>query len=658
MIDIKELVKYSKNLKVLYVEDDKEARTSIVEFLKNFFSDLQVAVDGEDGLDKFNQYKFDLIITDINMPKLNGFEMIKIIRELDKEISILILSAYDDKNNLSQGIKLSVDGYLLKPIDNKQFIDVLLKMVTNYKNKIDNEANAVILEQYKNITNQSTIISKTDTKGRITFVNDKFTKLYQYTKDELVGKTHHLIKHPNNPDSTYKDLWRTVKSEKKVWKGQLRNISKDGVSHYLQMTIEPILDKDGNILEYISLQTDITKIMNPKKQLENLIDTADNIFAFMIEIEDFNDIQDLYGESIARKIDNELADILEVTTPDKYNFEKVFVLGEGKYIFATQINSFNIEEITKELKKYQNQINTIKLNVKEDIQYDISVIISISYGDHILENLTYGINKLKETKSTFIDSSGLSESVHKTAQKNMETISMIKTAIETNNIVSYFQPIVNNKTKEIVKYESLVRLIDKDKKVLSPFFFLDISKKGKYYSQITNIVLKNSFAILSKVNKDISINISAIDIELISTQEYIFSFLEKYKEFTNRVIFELLEDEGVKDFKTIVAFINKAKSYGVKIAIDDFGAGYSNFERLLDYQPDILKIDGCLIKNILEDSYSLSIVKTIVSFAKEQNIETVAEFVEDEKTYILLKNMGIDFTQGYYFGKPMPIELV
>ena len=114
--------------------------------------------------------------------------------------------------------------------------------------------------------------------------------------------------------------------------------------------------------------------------------------------------------------------------------------------------------------------------------------------------------------------------------------------------------------------------------------------------------------------------------------------------------------ESVKDFELIKTFIYDVKKLGVKIAVDDFGAGYSNFERLLDYQPDILKIDGCLIQNIETNSYSLSVVKTIINFAKEQNIKTIAEFVENEAIFNILNELGVDYSQGYYFGKPEALE--
>lgn len=114
----------------------------------------------------------------------------------------------------------------------------------------------------------------------------------------------------------------------------------------------------------------------------------------------------------------------------------------------------------------------------------------------------------------------------------------------------------------------------------------------------------------------------------------------------------LINCEDRKDFALIKQFIQKVKAKGVKIAIDDFGTGYSNFERLLSYEPDILKIDGSLIKNIHNNQINQHIVETVMLFAKKQNLSTVAEFVENETIYEIVRDMGIDYSQGFYFGKP------
>jgi EAL domain-containing protein (putative c-di-GMP-specific phosphodiesterase class I) len=234
-------------------------------------------------------------------------------------------------------------------------------------------------------------------------------------------------------------------------------------------------------------------------------------------------------------------------------------------------------------------------------------------------------------------------------------LTKVKKAIAELRIISYFQPIVNNQTEQIEKYESLVRLVDEDGSIISPYFFLDIAKEGQYYSDITAIVLQNSFNALQNTTMNISINLSALDIEKYSTREELYRLLNLYQDDANRVVFELLEDENVHDMEVIKEFIAKVKSIGVKIAIDDFGAGYSNFERLLEYQPDILKIDGSLIKNIETSEYSLAVVKTIVTFAKSQNIKTIAEYAENKEIFEILKSLDIDYSQGYYFGKPAPL---
>ena len=168
--------------------------------------------------------------------------------------------------------------------------------------------------------------------------------------------------------------------------------------------------------------------------------------------------------------------------------------------------------------------------------------------------------------------------------------------------------------------------------------------------------MENSFDALSKIKEDISINISSLDIDKNSTRDRILELLYGCGKDASRVTFELLEDEDVHDIKTLKAFIKEVKSLGVKIAIDDFGSGYSNFNRLLDYEPDILKIDGSLVKNIVNDRYSLDLVDTIVVFAYKQNIQVIAEFVENEEVFNILNDLGVQFTQGYYFGKPMPLD--
>jgi len=131
MMELEDIIKSTKNIKLLYVEDNQEARETTELILEEFFDEITVAVDGEDGYTKFRDKAFDLIITDINMPKLNGLDMISKIRALDNNISVIVLSAHNEPEFFDNSIQLGIDSYLLKPIDIDSFIDALSKITIN-----------------------------------------------------------------------------------------------------------------------------------------------------------------------------------------------------------------------------------------------------------------------------------------------------------------------------------------------------------------------------------------------------------------------------------------------------------------------------------------------------------------------------------------------
>lgn len=649
MYNLEEIIKSTSDIRLLYVEDNEQARLSTLSLLSEFFKNIIVAKDGSEGLEKFLSNEIDLVITDINMPHMNGLDMIENIRLNNKEIPILLLSAYSEIEYFKRSISLGVDGYLFKPLELEQFFELIYKIVDKIDTHKELKSKINFLQQYEEATNDITIVSKGDLNGRITYSNDLFCKLSQYTKEELLGAPHSIIRHPDNPPSLYREMWETIKDKKKMWRGIIRNITKDGTSYYVDAVVKPILDVDGEIVEYIAMRHDVTEIMSPKKQMLDYIDAAKEPVMIKITIEAYEDLQNYYGREFSLDIVRDLAKILKYYFPTQLGFDNFYNLDNGNYVFIKD-GCKDMENALKILHTFQDTINNMNIKV-ENIAYDVSILICISYENDVYENVKYGMRQLIQSKETFLITNNLANFVHKSAKENLKVLNKVKTALEESKIISYFQPIVD-RNRKVSKYESLVRLIEEDGNVLSPYFFLETAKKGKYYTQITSVVLKNSFSALERVETNISMNISAIDIEKESVRNEIYALLQKYKESAHRVVFELLEDEDVKDFQQIKDFICKIKSYGVKIAIDDFGSGYSNYERLLDYQPDIIKIDGSLVKNIVTSEFSVSVVTSIVSFAKAQKMEVVAEYVENEEIYLLLLELGVDFFQGYYFGKP------
>jgi len=653
MYNLEEIIKSTSDIRLLYIEDNEQARESTLTLLREFFQEIVVGVDGKDGLEKFNSNEIDLIITDINMPHMSGLDMIEKIRQNNKEIPILLLSAYSEIEYFKRSISLGVDGYLFKPLELGQFFELIYKVVDKIDTHKELDSKINFLKQYEDATNEISIVSKGDLEGRITYANKLFCKISKYTKEELIGEPHSIIRHPDNSASIFREVWDTIKDKKKTWKGLLRNRDKNGGSYYVDAVIKPILDIDGEIVEYIAMRHDITEIMSQKKQMIDYINTAKEPVVIKIRIESYDDLQNYYGRNFSLDIENDLSTILRYYFPKELEFDNFYILDDGRYAFVKD-GCTNMKDALIKLQEFQTNVNAVSIKV-ENIAYDVGIIVCISYENDVYENTKYGMQQLELNKENFLITNDIANRIHNASQDNLNVLNKVKIALENSKIISYFQPIVD-RNRKITKYESLVRLVEEDGNVLSPYFFLDTAKKGKYYTQITSAVLKNSFSVLDSVETSISMNISAIDIEKESVCNEIYLLLEEYKESGHRVVFELLEDEDVKDFGQIKNFITKVKSYGAKIAIDDFGSGYSNYERLLDYQPDIVKIDGSLVKNIITSKFSVDVINSIVSFAKAQNMEVVAEYVENEEIYLALMDLGVDYFQGYYFGKPEELK--
>lgn len=243
----------------------------------------------------------------------------------------------------------------------------------------------------------------------------------------------------------------------------------------------------------------------------------------------------------------------------------------------------------------------------------------------------------------------LRQVIHDNVTKAQE----LKIALETKKIVPYFQPIVDLATSKALKHEVLARIITDTKQVRSIFPYLSIAKEASLYPLITHAIIEQSFPIIANHTGDFSINLSIEDITDPKTVAMIENKLQEFPHIGERVIFEILESEAIEEYEGIVEFVQKMRRYGCRIAIDDFGSGYSNFSRVLNLTIDIIKIDGSLIRHLDTDDKAITIVQTIVNFTKSASIHTIAEFVHNKAVADIVSELGIDAAQGFYYYEPM-----
>jgi len=556
------------------------------------------------------------------------------------------------------------------PINSQEKLEVttkssMLKSLTHLANTTQKEldTNINFLTQYKSALDESSIVSKTDIKGTIIYANDKFCEISGYSQQELMGKNHNIIRHPTTPHSVFKSMWTTIKRGE-IWRGTYQNLSKSGNTYYVKTVISPILDDNGHVIEYIAIRIDITDIIKKdaviKKSMTDSLTGLQNRQALLNKLEEekesvlilmnldrFSEVNDYFGYDVGDQV------LVKFSLKLKMLFEN------NKNIFRLSGDDYAVivrpERTIKDSKKsLAIIINQLTENACELDGHNISIDVSFgvaSGNNSIIYRLAH--IALKEAKSTqkklvfFNDEHNLEHKI----KSNIDIINTIKSAIKDNRIVPYFQGIVDNKTKKIVKYESLMRLVKSNGIVLSPFFFLEQSKKAKSYQYLTQIMITKSFEKFANLDYEFSINLAFSDIHSKETMRVLRDNLIKH-DCGERLIVEIVESEGIEHLEEVVLFIQKIKQYGCKVAIDDFGSGYSNFSYLAELDIDFIKIDGSLIQNIDTDINKRLAVESILHFAKNKGIKTIAEFVENESIFNTVVELGIDYSQGYLFSQP------
>ncbi|WP_256679193.1 EAL domain-containing protein [Pseudomonas sp. AOB-7] len=243
-------------------------------------------------------------------------------------------------------------------------------------------------------------------------------------------------------------------------------------------------------------------------------------------------------------------------------------------------------------------------------------------------------------------------------EQNLLWANKVKAALQDDRLLPYFQPIRDNHSGSIGKFECLVRMRDDDGQVINPGRFLGVAKKIRLHRQITWVMLEKCLERFRELPYEFSINLSYEDLTDPQLSQAIKLKLQQ-SGIAPRVIFEILESEGIDNYSQVHAFIEEVKALGCRIAIDDFGSGYSNFEHLLRLNVDLIKIDGSLIRQLDSDPNAYAVAQGIVQFARSLKMQTVAEFVHSAAVQEKVLALGIDYSQGQHIGMPQaePVAL-
>ena len=387
------------------------------------------------------------------------------------------------------------------------------------------------------------------------------------------------------------------------------------------------------------------------------IHTIDQYFMMLIDIDDLEAINKKYSRSMGNTILSLFAQRLKSQLPKD---AKVIRLGGSE--FLTIVSKQQIEEMHTFVKNYYVQLKNEPYIVdNRHIAIGVSMVaMSTPKGVKHIDNVIRILNeKLLEIKKTgknrleFLNNIRLSDIRYTSMDYIIE-------ALEKERFVCLYQPICKTDSKKIVKYEVLVRMVDKDNSdtLIPPSYFLPTVRGTTHYIKLSKIVLHEVFLVLEKYKDiELSMNLDLEDLFHPDMMKLITQQLHNHQDAARRLTFEILEESEICDFKKTNEIFSTLHQFNSKIAIDDFGKGYANYTYLSRLDIDIVKLDANFIDNLeMQPKKAKIVIESIQNLAHELGCTVVSEYVHNEAVYLMLKEIGVDFVQGYYLGKPERLE--
>jgi len=541
-----------------------------------------------------------------------------------------------------------------------------------------------VAQQIYDYTSDGIIV--TDSDNNIIYINERIEQMSGYNKEELLGKSPRRLNSGLQSIDFYKQLWQSLQTNGH-WQGEFLNRHKDGTTYPIATAITVIPNEKGEPRKHVAIHRDITK----EKQTQKLINfqaTHDLLtgllnrhemskqidhhicnskpnekqYAFILfDLNNFSEINDNLGYKQGDACLRETAKRIRAGTPDQATIARL-----SADQFAALIAIEKREDVDQLLKSITNEFDD-PFVTPNNYPQKLSLSIGVSFYPndssnaedlHINAEEALRLAKTNSKESTILFNSGLKKQVERRKRVRYR----LKLAIRDRLITPFFQPIIDIKTGKLTHCEALARWHDEELGQVFPDEFIPISEEFGLTTKLGLLMSEKSIQAISQLNQrfnqsiGVTINRSPQEFNTIKSQDPLVEIARKNNYPLEKVTIELTESLMIHNPRRAKEQLNKLRDLGFVLAMDDFGTGYSSLAYLKNLPFHALKIDRSFVQDIYQKVESKMLVKAIIEMAKNFKMKTIAEGVEDAKQLEILKKLGCDYAQGYYFSKPLPIK--
>lgn len=576
MAELKDLFPFTKELSLLYIDENQELLTSVVTALKKVFLRVDDANNATLGIGYLKVHQYDIVVVDTTSSIMDAKNLVKNIR-LNSNFQEIILTTKDTSSeHLLSLYKYQTSYVLTKPFNTENFLDSILTLSKKLKHARN-------------------------------FLQDDINKLNEDLKYER------------------KRIGRSMMKEKKL-QGEIENYKNS-------------VHINKNIYELTRLPS--------RHALQDMLDGREQS-AMYLNIDHFDFINTTYGMGKANKLLKESAIQLSRFLPT--NAQLFHITADEFVILLTEPTLDQPNLLGQQVQAF------FKESPIDFDEYSHNIIFSIGIdngkGKKLFINSKAASKEARYYGGNQIVTYDIGSSYMQEQRDSLHWIEILKKAFNEDKILTYYQPIISNLQEETKHYEVLCRLIDDNGRLVDAYKFIKSAKQVGLITQITRLVIDKTFKVFKDNDYNFSINISMHDLH----EDYLFTFLnykcDRYNIAPSRVHLEIVEDIIINKSEELDKQILGLKNMGYHVILDDFGTDKAAYNRMFDLKAEFIKIDGTFIKKLYENKEYQLIVKNIVDFSKKSGIKTIAEHVESQEIFDIVKELGVDYSQGFFIGEP------